>query len=285
MSLNDPTDKTHQLTCLHNQISDAYSFFGQQMPELHPNYLPLLRSAPAPTESIDDNKSGIFSVVQLTKEVAATIQPDLEKASECMLGLAALGTGYCQRAAAKANNPELLFDTTTWKQVLVHYPLLGPFSFERSGYSKTIRGVELSTEFLKQILQFPVTGPVLGAFQSFISSFGQKISAGVDKSSKPFHFAANTVFIDAQQVGNNWMVVPRLKMFFCDFTSSERKIYTSCASSNAVDVKMDYIAVEAVWNYQQYKNDREVAQRFDKLINKNAIDQITDSDNFFNGDL
>lgn len=284
MSLHDPVDNEYELQCLHHQISDARSYFGQQIHELHPNYMRAegLRSAAAP-ESIDDNKSGVFSVIKLEKEVAANVQQDLDKATECMMGLTALGTAFCQRAAAQANNPELLFDTETWKSVLVHYPLLGPFSFNRSGYSKSIRGLELSGEFLKQLLGFAGSGAVLAAFQAFIASFGEKISAGVDTSNKPFHFAANTIFIDAKQVGNNWTVFPHLKMFFCDFSSKQRKVFTSCSSATMVDVKLDYIEVDTIWNYQQYKSNAQVQQRFDQLIGKSAVKQIEDSDNFFNG--
>ena len=284
MSLHDPIENEYQLQCLHHQISDARSFFGQHIHELHPNYMrSALASAPAAPESIDGNPAGVFSVIKLAKEVPANVQQDLDKATECMMGLTALGTAYCQRAAIQASNPDLLFDTETWKSVLVHYPLLGPFSFQRTGYSKSVRGIELSAEFLKQMLGFSGAGPVVAAFQAFIGSFGEKIQAGVDTSSKPFHFAANTVFIDAQQVGNNWTIFPHLKMFFCDFTSKQRKVFTSCASSTMVDVKLDYIEVDTIWNYLQYKSNADVRQRFDQLTGKSAVKQIEDSDNFFNG--
>ncbi|WP_167352380.1 hypothetical protein [Paraburkholderia caribensis] len=55
-----------------------------------------------------------------------------------MLNLTSLGTTYCQSRAAKANNPDLLFDTCVWKQVLVNYPLLGPCSFQNTGVPGTM---------------------------------------------------------------------------------------------------------------------------------------------------
>lgn len=271
-----------QIQQLHNQVAAAATFFGETFPEIHPNYYPGAAAAPAaPPPPIDQNTAGLFSAVQLSRDVPANVQADLETASRCMLNLTSLGTTYCQSRAAKANNPDLLFDTSVWKQVLVNYPLLGPFSFQNTGYKKTIRGVELSSEFLQSILGFATKGPLLGAFQSFIGSFGQKISAGVDSSSKPFHFASNTVFIDAQQVGNTLMVMPHLKMYFCDFTSKDRKVYSSCASATLIDVDLQYIEVDAIWNFALYKSNATVQAAFDKLVGASAINKIEEATTFF----
>jgi len=271
---------------LHGQLVAGATFFGSELWNLHPNFLAAAapgEATPTPPPPIDKTDGGLFSAVQLTKEVAAEVQADMTKASTCMLNLTSLGTTYCQSVAAKANNPDLLFDTATWKQVLLHYPMLGPMSFKDTGYSKSIRGVELSSAFLQQILGFAATGPVVGAFQTFIGSFGNKISAGVDKSSKPFHFASNTVFIDAQQVGNEWIVLPHLKMFFCDFTSQERKVYSSCGSATMLDVNLRYIEVDAIWNFQLYKSDPTVAAAFDKLVGASNINKISEAATFFGG--
>ncbi|MCP3713234.1 hypothetical protein M3I54_41320 [Paraburkholderia sp. CNPSo 3274] len=80
----------------------------------------------------------------------------------------------------------------------------------------------------------------LASAGAFIGALGPKISAAVDSSSKPFHFAANTVFIDAVQDGQTWMVTPHLKMFFCDFTAKDRNVYASCASNSLVDMDLQW---------------------------------------------
>jgi hypothetical protein len=271
-----------QVQQLHNQVATAATFFGQVFPEIHPNYYPGVAAAPAaPPPPVDQNTSGLFSAVQLSKDAPASVQNDMETAARCMLNLTSLGTTYCQSRAAKANNPDLLFDTSVWKPVLVNYPLLGPFDFQMSGFKKTVRGVDISSEFLQSILGFVAKGPVLGAFQTFIGSFGQKISAGVDSSSKPFHFASNAVFIDVQQVGNNWMVMPHLKMYFCDFTSKDRKIYSSCASATMVDIDLEYIAVDTIWNFELYKSNPSVKAGFDKLVGASALNKIEEATTFF----
>lgn len=278
MSLNDP--QHHQQ--LEQQLDQARLFFSPSGATSR-SAVGQLYAAPEPTlPKIEENKNGVFSVVHLKKKVAASIQDDLDRASECMINLAYLGTQHCQRLANKKNDPDLLFDTKSWKDVLTHYPMLGPFQFERSKFNQKIRGLDFSSEVLTRILGAAVGGPVVEAFQKFLGGFGTQIKAGVDRSSKPFHFVANTVFIDAKQSGNTWMVEPKLRMYFCDFTSRQSKVYTSCASATMTEVDLDYIAVEAVWNYALYKRDRAVAEKFDKLVGNTAMSQLDESENFFN---
>ena len=279
MSLNDP--QHHQQ--LEQQLDQARMFFSP--PRAMPRSVSGLVATAAvepPLPTLEDNTNGVFSVVHLKKKVAASLQDDLDRASECMINLAYLGTQHCQRLANKKNNPDLLFDTQSWKDVLNHYPMLGPFQFEQSKFNQKIRGLEFSTEVLTRILGASVAGPVVEAFQKFLGTFGTQIKAGVDQSTKPFHFVANTVFIDAKQSGNTWMVEPKLRMYFCDFTSRQSKVYTSCASATMTEVDLDYIAVEAVWNYPLYKRDRAVAEKFDQLVGNTAMSQLDESENFFN---
>src|SRR6201747_3195676 len=74
---------------LHSQLVAGASFFGGELQNLHPNFL-AAASAPGdatPPPPIDKTDGGLFSAVQLTKEVAAEVQADMTKASTCMLNL------------------------------------------------------------------------------------------------------------------------------------------------------------------------------------------------------
>jgi hypothetical protein len=195
----------------HNQVKTAGTSVHRVSAPRHPDSLDAAVSAPAPRPPpIDQNTVSLPGAVDLTREVAAEIQDDMNQASPRMLNLtssgatsgATSGTTYCQGVAAKVNNPDLRFDTATREQILLHHPLPGPLAFQDTGYSETIRGAELSSKFPQQVPGFAIAMNFARHVPAFVASFGRKTSAGLDTSSTPLHVASNTICIDPRQVGN-----------------------------------------------------------------------------------
>jgi hypothetical protein len=269
-------------------IESAYAFYAPVYAPVSNTSLglaetsaPLSFSADAQGSAFDPtgNPNGLASGINLGQEVPKELEPEAQKQNQYLLDLTGLCSAYVRGQANDNKNQDLLFDTKLWLDCYTNLPLTSEPTYTKQTFSQKVVGIEIAAKFLETILGFvvaPASSIVVSQFSGFISGLGDQIRAGISSGSKTFQTSSLT----SKVILKDSRLVPSLEGYFINFTQSQSKIYSSCASAEAFQMTFEYMYAYSEFNYGALSNP-DVKKQVDELISGSQIDDIKKSKGFF----
>jgi len=271
-------------------LKQAAAFFAQQPQAASPDAESFSSksghssssSSSSSYKSMSDS-DGLLNFLLIDAEVDDALQPQLDAVKQDLIDLVGIGTQYVLNLAASKKDNSVKYDPDTWNNVFNHFPLMGPTKCEQESYSNKVKGVEISAEFLKLILDSVTSsGAIVKDFADFIKKQGDTIRLGYHHNGNGFKFAAITATIEVVAVGSDTTLVPKIKAYFLKFDKSDDKWTSSCASYNKVDIDFKYEKAASIFNAGALA-DADVRQQFDAFVESNQMANIQQASNFFSG--
>lgn len=260
----------------------AGSFFAAQRlaPSVFQARLSKQDAAPSSPQTVfTTSSSGLLSILLTEQAVSPAVEAELAVRRQQMFDLTGVASAYVRGQASEQKNPNLVYDTMIWQEVFNNLPLMGPSEFVRQQFSQHLRGVEIAGKFLQTILGYAVAaGPVLTQFSSFLQGLGEQIRLGTESGTKSFSVGAISIVLE-QQRGD---ILGILKGYFLDFSQSQRRIYSNCATAQTFDVSFDYRVATSIFNAGALQNP-DVKREFDGFISGTQLDDVKKARNFFKG--
>lgn len=235
--------------------------------------------AASPAPLVTSDKDGLINVILLSEQVSDSLQTLLNEQKQNLINLTGLATAYVSRQAEK--DPNKKYDVQLWQKVFSKLPLMGPSKFTKQTFSKRVKGVTIAKEFMDFILNSIVEKrPAMDDFRKFIENQGKSITIGTARNADGFQMGSICIVLETMQIGNEIQLVPKLKAYFVKFERKNFNFAGACAKYEEVDINFSYETAVGVFNYKALENP-EVKAKFDALIGKAQIEDITQSTSFF----
>jgi len=267
-------------------------FAGEQVRRRPAEAFGRFRAATDPTSAFQTGSSGQNTAVTVNQKAPDNTPTqtlsDAGTAYNYLTSMTGLVSAYMRKAADTKKDPDVLFDAKLWETTIEHIPLWDYENLRKETFSKTLTGIEVSTQFLAQMVGFAVdvaaSAADITAFTGFLTGLGDKIKAGSTTNTKGFETVNITwgvKFEDKAAAG--LQMVPWIKAYFIIFNESNKEIYTTCGSYQKYNYNFEYGLIEGIWDYQQLKSSSDVKSSVDALISKSVIDDVKNSQNYFGG--
>lgn len=246
-------------------------------------YAESIQEGPSPAPLVSSDKDGLINVILLSGEVSESLQDLLNEQKQNLINLTGLATAYVSRKSQ--GDPNKKYDVQLWQQVFNNLPLMGPSKFSKQKFSKRVRGIEIAKTFMDFILSSVVDKrPAMDEFRKFIENQGTSIKIGTEKNQDGFQMGTICIVLETMQVGNEIQLVPKLKAYFVKFNRRNFTFSGACAKYEEVDIEFTYETAVGVFNYKALENSK-VKEKFNALIGKAQIEDLTQSGNFFSDDI
>ncbi|TYC48540.1 hypothetical protein FMN50_26095 [Rhodobacterales bacterium] len=221
------------------------------------------------------------SVSAAEKQAFAKLLTDQQFYLQSGLGLVtAWMTNNYQRQPDKWANPD------NWQKPLSALPseFYTPTDITSYKYQEHVKGVEVATKFLENLVTWAAAEAIAPAFGSFITSLGNQISAGIKskyKEMNTYHLSFN--YQPVLNSANSWELMSIAEYYFISFTEKEKTVYSSCASAETFDFDFKYQKGSLLLNWATLSApaNAENKKAWDAAITGATKDDVTKAQNFF----
>ncbi len=202
-----------------------------------------------------------------------------------LIAITSVVTAYINRYA-EAYGEQYKTDADLWARALSKIPLMGPSKIDQQSYSRHIKGLSITTDFINFIMDVVVSQgtTALASFNKFLQKQGDAIRFGVENNKDFYKTITVGVTVEVFKVGNELVYVPKIKQYRVNFDRQNSKFTSACASAEFVDIYFNYLYAANVFDYEALK-DPEIKRDFDNFIQKQRKAQIEEADTFFNDDF
>ena len=176
-------------------------------------------------------------------------------------------------------------DINTWTDVVGNIPDLAVGRQKQNSYSNKIVGTSVSGTFLSLIAKAIISdgASLLTDFQSFLSEMGNLTFSA---NSKAESYKALTCTYQSYLIENGaggYYDYGAIVLRQIEFKQYFLELKSSCASTQYVNIDMDYTEVSNIVQTRRIRNGGTDYKNFQNLINKNSTQQFEKAKNFFNG--
>lgn len=205
-----------------------------------------------------------------------------KKVSAVLEGL----TGIIVAAVLKIANGDdkKKHDPALWNTVFERavQPFFGPYSNSKEQYRNDVVGVDVATNFINFLLSAVVAeGPALAGLTRFLSNQGQSIRVQASKEVERYEYAIVSIIHEIFQQGqDDWVYIPKIKLYFTSFTRENYNITTSCGSYDHFAMNFDLIAITAAFQINTWESNKNFRDTLDRFIDKYTKAKIDDSENY-----
>lgn len=183
-------------------------------------------------------------------------------------------------------DPKSWANPTNWQAPLSALPseFYTPTDITEYQFKQSMRGVEVATSFIKTMVGWASGAGIVSAFSDFLGTIGDQISAGVQ--SKQTSMDTYNISFGYQPVldsAGNWQLISKAEYYFISFNESNKKVYSSCASTEAYDFEFSYQKGTLLLNWATLSSDinKSARTQLDSMIGASAVDDIAKAKNFF----
>jgi hypothetical protein len=274
-------------------LQESLMFFAGEREKRHPvEAFGRFRAMNDPSSAFQTGPSGQNTAVTVNQKAPdltpAAVLSDAQTAYNYLTSMTGLVSAFMRKQADTKKNPDILFDAKLWETTVEHIPLWDYTNLHRETFSKSLTGIEISTEFLAQMVGFAIdiaaSAADIKAFTGFLTGLGDKIKAGSTTNNKGFETVNITWGVKFEDKGSAGLqMVPWINAYFIIFSESNKEIYTTCGSYQKYNYNFEYGLINGIWDYQQVKNTPASKASIDSLIAGSVIDDIKNSQNYFGG--
>jgi hypothetical protein len=234
---------------------------------------------------IADSDGLVTYINGTTNEPPADLVKERKEVSRALEGLAGIITSAALQTAGEDKSAK--HNPTLWEEPVKYG--LGPFV---SGYSNSVRtyqrqivGLEIATQFLNILIDAVAEeGRALQDFQKFLTDQGETIRIEGEHSEEGYRYACLGLVHELFQVeGEEWIYVPKIKMFFTRFTRKTFKVSSACVSVEKVDFDFSVEKFVAPFKIETWRQDESFRERLDEFIKEFDRAQVERSKNYFDG--
>jgi hypothetical protein len=164
-------------------------------------------------------------------------------------------------------------------------PFISGYTSSATTYKREVVGVEIATQFLN-ILIDAVTeeGGALASFRKFLTDQGETIRIQGEKTEEGYRYACIGLVHEIFQVENQqWIYVPKIRMYFTSFTRETFKVSSACVSVEKVRFDFAVEKFVAPFKIETWRRDSDFREQVDKFIKDFSKAQIKQSTNYFDG--
>jgi hypothetical protein len=273
-------------------IQDSLIYFAGDTPRRHPlEAFGDVLMGTDPTSAFQTGSSGQNTAITVNQKAPPNTPTqtlsDAATAYNYLTSMTGLVSAFMRKQANDKHDPDLLFDAKLWQDTVEHIPLWDYADLRKENFNKTITGIEVSTEFLAQMVGFAVdvaaSAADITAFTGFLTGLGDKIKAGKTTNTKGFETVNITWGVKFEDKGAAGLqMVPWINAYFIIFSESNKKIYTTCGSYEKYTYDFEYGLINGIWQYNELQKP-DVKSKVDSLINNSVIDDVKNSQNYFGG--
>jgi hypothetical protein len=274
-------------------LQESLMFFAGERERRHPaEAFGRFRAMTDPTSAFQTGPSGQNTAVTINQKVPentpAAVLSDAQTSYNYLTSMTGLVSAFMRKQADAKKNPDVLFDAKLWETTVQHIPLWDYTNLHRETFSKTLTGIEISTEFLAQMVGFAIdiaaSAADIKAFTGFLNGLGEKIKAGSTTNSKGFETVNITWGVKFEDKGAAGMqLIPWINAYFIIFSETNKEIYTTCGSYQKYNYNFEYGLINGIWDYQRVKNSAIDKASVDSLISSSVIDDVKNAQNYFGG--
>lgn len=205
-----------------------------------------------------------------------------KKVSAVLEGL----TGIMVAAVLKMANGDSKkkHDPALWNTVFEKglQPFFAPYSSSKEEYRNNVVGVDVATNFINFLLNAVVAeGPALAGLTRFLRSQGDSIRVQASKEVEGYEYAIVSIIHEIfQQSEDDWVYIPKIKLYFTSFSRENYNITTSCGSYDHFAMNFDLIASTAAFQINTWENNKNFRDSLDKFIDRYTKAKIDDSENY-----
>ncbi|ELY3083147.1 hypothetical protein ACV822_000474 [Klebsiella aerogenes] len=171
-----------------------------------------------------------------------------------------------------------------WQEVTKHLTnafFTDPVSGDRS-LNTSVQGIEIA----KSVINFAcnvIAGDVT-AFANFLKGFGDGLSAQMSKTQAAYNYlyAYSTHDLFKDQSGNVFYK-PSFLVYGTYFSQEQKKISTSCASYNEVNLNFGVNTIGGTFKIEEYMSNDKFKAAVDDFLDKYEGKSIKDTDSYFDG--
>lgn len=199
--------------------------------------------------------------------------------------------GLCSIVTAavltKAQGESQKHDPAVWSEPLRRglAPFISGYSDEQVKYQRTVRGVDVATQFLNILMAAVIEpGGALLSFKNFLAGQGQTIGLKGEGTKEGYKYACIGMVHEIFQIENGqWIYVPKIRMYFTSFNRETFKLSSACASYE--DFKFDFQVQKlvAAFRIETWRQDEGFRKQVDDFIKKYTKLNIDQSENYFDG--
>ncbi|MBN9671319.1 hypothetical protein [Roseibium aggregatum] len=182
--------------------------------------------------------------------------------------------------------PDKWADPNNWQAPLSNIPaeFYTPTDITSYRYQEHIKGIQIATKFLENLITWAAAEAIAPAFGSFLTSLGDQISAGIKSKYKEM----NTYHLSFsyQPILNSariWELKSVAEYYFISFTEKEKTVYSTCGSAEEFDFDFKYQKGSLLLNWATMNNpaNKKNKDDWDAVITGSTKDDITKAKNFF----
>jgi Virulence factor Evf len=235
--------------------------------------------------NIADSDGFVTYINGTSNEPPADLVQERKEVSRVLEGLGGIITSAALQAAGE--DEKARHDPKLWEDPLRYG--LGPFTSGMATsvttYKRKVVGLEIATQFLNILLDAVAEeGLALQEFQKFLTAQGESISIEGEDSKEGYRYACLGLVHELFQVENEeWIYVPKIKLYFTSFTRETFKVTSFCASVEKVDFDFTVEKVSAPFRLETWRQDEEFRERVEGFIKKYDRAQVQQSENYFDG--
>ncbi|GBO47684.1 hypothetical protein [Pectobacterium versatile] len=182
----------------------------------------------------------------------------------------------------KAPSNKEKYHCDIWKEVsnqLIPAFFTDPIKGEQN-LNTTVKGVEVA----KSVIQFAgnvIAGNVTG-FATFLQNFGNGLSAEMNKTQANYNYLyAYSTHDLFQDTSGNVFYKPRFLIYGTHFKQEQKKIATSCASYQEVNLEFGVDTVGGTFRIEEYFSNETFKKKVDNFLDKYEGKAIDDADSYF----
>jgi hypothetical protein len=164
-------------------------------------------------------------------------------------------------------------------------PFISGVSIEETTYNREVVGIEVATQFLNILIDAVAgEGGALSSFRKFLEGQGETIRIEGSNTQEGYKFACIGMVHELFQIeGGQWIYVPKMKMYFTEFTRETFKINLLCASMEKVKFNFKVKKIVAPFKIETWRQNDWFRDDVDKFIKDMTQANLKESTNYFDG--
>jgi len=255
-----------------HQLTNAHAFFTAPFDRKAHG---LAAAAPGASDS-----DGLVAWVGTANGIPGGWQSQQDQTYKDLSALLSIANAYYNK-----QSPNNKFNFDLWDQIYQHFPLFSASKATDETFHQNIKGVEIAVKFLSMMLDAIVLpSAAVTEFGKFLNGIGDQIKLGTNTSGRNYTCVWNNMTYEFVDIGGgHFEYVPKLKLYYVNFTQQNRTISTSCGSYQSYDFNLTYKQRVQLFNYQSVPPGSDLRAKFDQFLSGQQQQQIDDSSNFFSG--
>ncbi|WP_328914938.1 MULTISPECIES: hypothetical protein [unclassified Streptomyces] len=235
--------------------------------------------------NINDSDGLVTYINATTNNPPPELVKDRVAMSRVLEGLTGIVAAAVLKAAGSDDAAKHKPDLWTTPMEKGFAPFMGGFTSEITTYDRTVRGLDIATQFLNILIDaVSGEGGQLAAFKSFLTSQGETMRIYGGSSTESYQYACVGIVHEMFQVEDGeWVYVPKIRAYFTSFTKETWNISVGCASAQQFHFAFRVEKFVTPFKLETWRDEDWFREEVDNFINKYTKAQIDESENYFDG--